>query len=59
MLSIIQEHILPEKAGDLVNAESHFNKYSIEASTTEVRCIAEELANLFAKSNRYDNLDVM
>ncbi|XP_051170043.1 HEAT repeat-containing protein 6 isoform X2 [Leptopilina boulardi] len=42
-----QNHILPEKAGDVINAQITFSKYKRECSTLEEREIANTLENLF------------
>ncbi|XP_076236061.1 HEAT repeat-containing protein 6 isoform X2 [Calliopsis andreniformis] len=53
-----QETIVPEKIGDLVKAKFQLQKYAKSAPSTTERRIAQNLASIFERSNRYDNLDV-
>ncbi|XP_031835218.2 HEAT repeat-containing protein 6 isoform X1 [Nomia melanderi] len=52
-----QETIVPEKIGDLIKAKSQLEKYVKSAPLFEDRKIAHNLANIFERTKRYDNLD--
>ncbi|KAG7209059.1 hypothetical protein KM043_015216 [Ampulex compressa] len=53
-----QETIVPEKLDDLIKAKSQLQQYVKNAPTSEERKIAQTLASIFERTNRYDNLDI-
>lgn len=54
-----QETVLPEKLGDLIKAKVQLDQYVKNACSVEERQIAQSLANIFERTNRYDNLDAI
>lgn len=48
---------MPEKLGDLIKAKAHLEQYAKNVRCIEKRQIAQSLANIFERTNRYDNLD--
>ncbi|XP_011066622.1 PREDICTED: HEAT repeat-containing protein 6 isoform X3 [Acromyrmex echinatior] len=54
-----QETVLPEKLGDLIKAKVQLAQHVKNAHSVEERQIAQSLANIFEKTNRYDNLDAI
>ncbi|KAG5317748.1 HEAT6 protein, partial [Pseudoatta argentina] len=54
-----QETVLPEKLGDLIKAKVQLAQHVKNAHSVEERQIAQSLANIFEKTNRYDNLDTI
>ncbi|XP_020281763.1 HEAT repeat-containing protein 6 isoform X2 [Pseudomyrmex gracilis] len=52
-----QETVLPEKLGDLIKAKTQLDQYVKNAQCANEQHIAQSLANIFEKTNRYDNLD--
>ncbi|XP_032683851.1 HEAT repeat-containing protein 6 [Odontomachus brunneus] len=53
-----QETVLPEKLGDLIRARAQLEQHAKNARDVENRQIAQSLANIFERTNRYDNSDV-
>ncbi|XP_033230465.1 HEAT repeat-containing protein 6 isoform X2 [Belonocnema kinseyi] len=53
-----QNHVLPEKAGDLINAHIRFLKYEQDAPTSEEKRIAKKLRSLFEKKDYRENHNV-
>ncbi|EFN82609.1 HEAT repeat-containing protein 6 [Harpegnathos saltator] len=53
-----QETVLPEKLGDLIKARAQLEHHAKNARYIENRQIAQFLANIFERTNHYDNLDV-
>ncbi|XP_014479426.1 PREDICTED: HEAT repeat-containing protein 6 [Dinoponera quadriceps] len=53
-----QETVLPEKLGDLIKARAQLEQHAKNTQCVENRQIAQSLANIFERTNRYDNLDV-
>ncbi|XP_015603052.1 HEAT repeat-containing protein 6 isoform X2 [Cephus cinctus] len=51
-----QERILPEKSGDLMKAKMQLRKYAQSALNSVERQTASSLAELFERSDQYDNL---
>lgn len=56
---MLQETVLPEKLGDLIKARAQLEQHAKNARDVENRQIAQSLANIFERTNRYDNLDVV
>ncbi|XP_011644607.1 HEAT repeat-containing protein 6 [Pogonomyrmex barbatus] len=54
-----QETVLPEKLGDLIMAKAQLEQYTKDACSIEERQIAQSLANIFERTNRFDNLDAI
>lgn len=54
-----QENVLPEKLGDLIKAKAQLEQHVKNACSVEERQIAQSLANIFERTNRYDNLDAI
>jgi len=55
----LQETVLPEKLGDLIKAKAQLEQHVKNACSVEERQIAQSLANVFERTNRYDNLDAI
>lgn len=56
---MLQETVLPEKLGDLIKAKAQLEQHMRNADSVEERQIAQSLANIFERTNRYDNLDAI
>ncbi|XP_050445036.1 HEAT repeat-containing protein 6 isoform X2 [Cataglyphis hispanica] len=54
-----QETVLPEKLGDLIKAKAQLEQLMKNTCRIEEQQIAQSLANIFEKTNRYDNLDTI
>ncbi|XP_029663154.1 HEAT repeat-containing protein 6 isoform X1 [Formica exsecta] len=54
-----QETVLPEKLGDLIKAKAQLEHLMKNACCIEEQQIAQSLANIFERTNRYDNLDAI
>ncbi|XP_011872958.1 PREDICTED: HEAT repeat-containing protein 6 [Vollenhovia emeryi] len=54
-----QETVLPEKLGDLIKAKAQLEQHARNTCSVEERQIAQSLANIFERTNRYDNLDAI
>lgn len=54
----LQNHVLPEKAGDLINAHVRFLKYEQDAPTNEEKRIAKKLRKLFEKKDYGENPNI-
>lgn len=50
---------MPEKLGDLIKAKVQLDQHVRNACSVEERQIAQSLANIFERTNRYDNLDAI
>lgn len=50
---------MPEKLGDLIKAKAQMEQHAKNTCSTEERQIAQSLANIFERTNRYDNLDAI
>lgn len=50
---------MPEKLGDLIKAKAQLEQHVRNAHSVEERQIAQSLANIFERTNRYDNLDAI
>lgn len=55
----LQETVLPEKFGELIKAKARLERHAKDARCAEDRQIAQSLASMFERTNRYDNLDVV
>lgn len=53
---LLQLHVLPEKAGDLLCAKAKFKEFLQKASTEKEKVIAEALNELVEKSNVMDEI---
>lgn len=56
---LLQETVLPEKLGDLIKAKAQLEQLMKNTYSVEEQQIAQSLANIFERTNRYDNLDAV
>ncbi|XP_001604646.2 HEAT repeat-containing protein 6 [Nasonia vitripennis] len=56
-LKHFQEHVLPEKAGDLIKAKAQFASFVKQAIRSSEKEVASNLLELFQREEKYDNLD--
>ena len=56
---MFQEHVLPEKAGDLIKAKAQFTSFTQQAAKSNEKQIAAKLLELFERDAKYDDMNAM